>query len=212
MPWRKYISAPYLKWPFWIFIILTWINIFLTSRYNGALRWNVIAPETGELAWKLLILMIFLSLAHKLFPKNVTLVRIFPLRKQAGILAFLIVGSHALANIVKHGINWDWRTIFAYSFSDSFITLGTTSFLLMLPLFLTSTEWAIKKMGAKAWFWLHKLAHPAFILAGVHIALINNPPKAGPLIWLGMYVIGYLILWSKKLLNKKVEYHQMGVV
>src|SRR5690606_1185893 len=166
MPWRKYISAPYLKWPFWIVILLMWLNIFLSARYNGALRWEVIVSGTGVLAWRLLALTLFLGLARKLCTRCATLVRILPLRKYSGVFAFLIAGSHGFSNLIRNGIYRDWEAIFSYTLSiNSTITFGTLSFLLMLPLFLTSTEWAVRKMGAKAWFWLHKLAHPAFILA-----------------------------------------------
>lgn len=204
MPWRKYISAPYLKWPFWIIILVVWVNIFLAARYNNTLRWDVIVQETGLLSWRLLAFTLLLSLARKLFPRCVTLVRILPLRKHSGILAFLIAGSHGISELVKNGIYKDWEAIFNYTFStDSPITFGTIAFLLLLPLFLTSTEWAVKKMGAKAWFWLHKLAHPAFISASLHFVWVTGAVQWKPIVWLGIYAMGYAVLWIKRWLQKR---------
>lgn len=204
MPWRKYISAPYLKWPFWIIILVIWVTIFLSARYNGNLRWGVIVHETGDLSWYLLAFTLFLGLARKLCPKCVTIVRILPLRKHSGVLAFLIAGSHGIAELVKNGIHRDWEAIFNYTLSfDSLVTLGMLSFLLMLPLFLTSTEWAVKKMGAKTWFWLHKLAHPAFILAALHSAWVTGQLRSASLVWLVLYVLGYIILWIKRGIEKR---------
>jgi sulfoxide reductase heme-binding subunit YedZ len=48
-----------------------------------------------------------------------------------------------------------------------FITMGTLSLLLMLPLALTSTKWAIRRLGRK-WQQLHRLVYASAIAAVVH--------------------------------------------
>ena len=45
-----------------------------------------------------------------------------------------------------------------------FITIGVAAWLLLLPLALTSTNWAIRKLGGKHWNRLHKLVYVAAIL------------------------------------------------
>lgn len=203
MPWRKYISAPYLKWPFWVVVGAMWLWIFGRSRPHGELQWDLIVPQVGQLAWRLLVLTIFLSLLRKLFPRCATLVRVLPLRKHSGLLAFLIAGSHGVSELVRNGIHKDWEAIFAHTLSlDSSITYGATAFLLLLPLFLTSTEWAVKTMGIKAWFWLHKLVHPAFILVGLHYAFAGASIRLKPLVVLGIYLLGYLFLQLRRFWKK----------
>ncbi len=200
MPWRKYLSALYLKWPFWILVCALWLRIFWLAYDRGSLRWGIVSRETGQLALWLLALTLLLGLLRKLFPACAALVRILPLRKHSGVLAFLIAGCHGIAEWAKNGIHTDWSAAFSYSLlADWRITLGSASFLLMLPLFATSTHWAVKAMGAKAWFWLHKLAHPAFILAALHAALGGASLRMKPLIALGIYAAAYSFLLARKL-------------
>ena len=49
-----------------------------------------------------------------------------------------------------------------------FITVGVAAYLLLLPLALTSTTWAIRKLGGKRWNRLHKLVYVAAICGVIH--------------------------------------------
>ena len=49
-----------------------------------------------------------------------------------------------------------------------FITMGVAAYLLLLPLALTSTTWAIRKLGGKRWNRLHKLVYLAAICGVIH--------------------------------------------
>ncbi len=49
-----------------------------------------------------------------------------------------------------------------------FIMAGAAAYLLLLPLALTSTNWAIRKLGGKNWNRLHKLIYVAAICGIVH--------------------------------------------
>jgi sulfoxide reductase heme-binding subunit YedZ len=49
-----------------------------------------------------------------------------------------------------------------------FIMAGAAAYLLLLPLALTSTNWAIRKLGGKNWNRLHKLIYAAAICGIVH--------------------------------------------
>ena len=204
---KKYTSPIILKWIFIILISALWIKIFVESYTNGYFIWKIVVLETGELSWKLLIFTIFISLFQKIskihFPKFKLFLRLLPLRKYSGIFAFLIILTHALAELIKRGIQTDFIAIINTVFSTSHAMIfGSISFLIMLPLFLTSTNWAIKKMGAKSWKNLQRFTHAAFIFAALHIILINyfynGSIKIEPLISLSLYFIGYIYLFIKK--------------
>jgi sulfoxide reductase heme-binding subunit YedZ len=49
-----------------------------------------------------------------------------------------------------------------------FITMGAAAWLLLVPLALTSTNWAIRKLGGKQWNRLHKLVYLAVICGVIH--------------------------------------------
>jgi sulfoxide reductase heme-binding subunit YedZ len=49
-----------------------------------------------------------------------------------------------------------------------FITSGVATWLLLLPLAATSTNWAIRKLGGKRWNLLHKLVYLAAVGAIIH--------------------------------------------
>ncbi len=50
---------------------------------------------------------------------------------------------------------------------------GAFSFWLLLPLFLTSTDWAVQKLGFFKWKSIHRLVYPAYIFAMLHFLTIN---------------------------------------
>ena len=122
--------------------------------------------------------MIFLSLTQKImqlhFPKFWLLSRLLPLRKWAGVFAFLIVIGHACATFAKEGVFGDIQGMIDVSFSTHHAAVfGSIAFLIMLPLFLTSTSWAVKTMGYKSWKNLQRFAHLAFVFTAVHVALLE---------------------------------------
>lgn len=86
---------------------------------------------------------------------------------------------------------------------------GAISFLIMLPLFLTSTNYAVKKMGYTWWKRLHRLTHVAFVFAAVHI-LVLKYQQTGELFLkttgaLTFYVVGYAVVFGRRLQNSVHE-------
>jgi sulfoxide reductase heme-binding subunit YedZ len=62
-----------------------------------------------------------------------------------------------------------------------FILAGMATYLLLLPLASTSTNWAIRKMGGKNWSRLHWLIYPAAVCAAVHYWWQMKPGQLLPL-------------------------------
>lgn len=186
-------------------ICALWAKIYFDAFTDGVFILSQTVKPTGELAFKLLIFMVFVSLAQKIvalhFPKTRFFTKLLPLRKWAGILAFLIAGAHGISEISKRGFTWE-NIIDASFTTHHAAVLGTISFLIMLPLFLTSTHWAIKKMGPKAWKNLQRLAHAAFVFAVLHVALLQYFGRGeidfGPLVLLILYFGGYAYLFMYK--------------
>jgi len=210
---KNFFSPSVLKWIFISVISILWLSIFWNAygfRGIEGFNWGIIVHETGELGWELLIFTIFISLFQKTskihFPKITIFSRLLPLRKYSGIFAFLIIATHALAEFAKQGIGFfDLTEIFDASFTTHHAAIfGTISFLIMLPLFVTSTDWAVKKMGTKAWKNLQRFTHVAFVFAALHIILLDyfgrkESIEFGPIILLTIYFVGYgYLFWRRK--------------
>ncbi len=209
---KQYLTPKYLNRLMITGIIIYWLIVFLSSYRHGVFNFEEAVKGTGGLAWYLLLFVIFVSLAQKIarlhLPKVWLFAVLLPLRKWAGIFAFLVVVSHSLFQMLDKGIATNISEIIKTAFStEHAMIFGALAFLIMLPLFLTSTNWAVKRMGYKSWKNLQRLVHIAFVFAAVHVTLINffsrGEIEFGPLILLVIYGGGYFYLWVRKLQASK---------
>lgn len=102
-----------------------------------------------------------------------------PLRKLLGLPELIkfrrMIGLYAFFYGVLHFTTYIWLDKFfdlAEMLHDvakrPFITAGFTSFLLMIPLALTSTTGWIRRMGGKRWQLLHRAVYISAIAGAVH--------------------------------------------
>jgi sulfoxide reductase heme-binding subunit YedZ len=63
---------------------------------------------------------------------------------------------------------FEWELMLEDIVKRPYITVGMTALLLLVPLAATSTAGMIKRMGAKNWRRLHRLAYVAAILGVLH--------------------------------------------
>lgn len=123
-----------------------------------------IALTTGYTTLMLLTITLAITPLRKLLPRLNWLIRF---RRLLGLFAFFYATVHMLT----------WVGLYSYfnphAMADDiakrrFITMGVAAYLLLLPLAVTSTNWAIRKMGGKAWNRLHKLVYAAAICGVIH--------------------------------------------
>lgn len=70
-----------------------------------------------------------------------------------------------------------------------FIAIGFASFLIMIPLAITSTNKMVKRLGGKRWNQLHKTVYLAGILGALHYYLLVKSDKRIPLAFAGVLAI-----------------------
>lgn len=204
---KPYWNERYGKWALWLGVTVAWLGILLESYGKGRMNWTVMVQETGQITWYLLMFTIFVSLLHKLFPKIWQINNIVPLRKYTGILAWVIGLTHAGSEMLKRGVLGNWNAMAETALlMENGMVFGTASFLIMLPLLLTSTDFAVKTMGYTWWKRLHRLTHLAFVLSAVHIILVSQYTYGYPNLKtsaaLTFYVVGYAIVFWRKLKPK----------
>jgi len=129
----------------------------------GANPIETLSHRSGD--WALRLLLITLSVTP--------LVRLFGwtwlmrLRRMLGLFTFFYATLHLLNYLVLDQF-FDWSEIAADIVKRPYITVGFATYLLLLPLALTSTNGMIRRLGGQRWRSLHSLVYPAALLAVLH--------------------------------------------
>jgi sulfoxide reductase heme-binding subunit YedZ len=88
-------------------------------------------------------------------------------RRLLGLFAFFYATLHMLTWVALYN-NFDLHAMFIDVTRRRFIMAGMAAYLLLLPLALTSTTWAIRKLGGKRWNRLHMLIYFAAVCGVIH--------------------------------------------
>ena len=163
----------------------------------GALTNNLGPDETGALAFatgratlRLLAITLAISPVRRLIPKLAWLIRF---RRLLGLFAFFYATVHVLTWVALYN-NFDVHNMLVDVARRRYITAGMAAYLSLLPLALTSTAWAIRKLGGKNWNRLHTLIYVAAICGVAHYWWQMKPGVLTPL---GMTVIIAALLLAR---------------
>jgi len=120
--------------------------------------------STGLAALRLLVISLAITPLRKLSPRLSFLIKF---RRLLGLFAFFYASIHLIAYVGLYA-SFDPNTIYQDVLKRRFITVGVLAWLLLVPLALTSTTAAIKRLGGKRWNQLHKLVYAAVCLGLLH--------------------------------------------
>jgi sulfoxide reductase heme-binding subunit YedZ len=111
-------------------------------------------------------------------------------RRPLGLYAFMYVCIHLLLFV---GLDYGFmmRLVVEEIILRRYAVVGFTAFLLLIPLALTSTKDAQRRLG-KRWKTLHKLVYLIAILAVIHYVWLVKNAYAQPLLFAG--IIAFLFL------------------
>jgi sulfoxide reductase heme-binding subunit YedZ len=108
-------------------------------------------------------------------------------RRALGLLAFAYVSLHLVAWVwLDMGLRWS--EVVADLWKRPYIILGMVGFLALVPLALTSTNAAIRRLGPKSWGRLHRLAYVAILAGVVHLVLLSKVWTGEVLVYAGLAV------------------------
>lgn len=167
--WTVYILG--LAWAAWLF----WLA---ATGGLGVEPIEALEHRYGKLALQLMVL----GLAVTPLRQSVGL-NLMPFRRAIGLTAFFYVTAHLLVWAVL-----DVQTlsaIWADIVKRPYVTIGMAGFILLVPLAITSNDWAIRRLGAQWWRWLHKLVYPAALLGALHYIWLSKGIQIAPLAYLG---------------------------
>jgi sulfoxide reductase heme-binding subunit YedZ len=168
--WTIYIvGAAYALWQFW-----------LAQNQIGPYRVepiNVLERAYGEVGLKLMVLGLLVTPLRKW-----TGVNLIKFRRAIGVTAFFFILAHFLVFAVLdvQSVSRVWTEIV----KRPYVTVGMASFLMLIPLAVTSNNLSGRKLGAATWRKLHKLTYPAAILGAVHYLWLVKGFQIEPIIYL----------------------------
>ena len=162
------------------FIYLVWA---LMTGGLGPNPVDSLTNQTGTLA----IRMLLISLA--LTPLRYLLKQTWPLRyrRMLGLFAFFYASLHVLIYLVL-----DQQLSLHFILEDlvkrPYILAGTTAFLLLLPLAITSTRKMVKRLGRR-WSLLHRGVYLASTAAVVHYVWLAKGDLLEPFVYLAILMV-----------------------
>jgi sulfoxide reductase heme-binding subunit YedZ len=190
---------------------LVWLACFAPipwlawSLFNGDLGANPIEALIRQLGvWGLRFIL--LSLAITPAARILRMPRLIRFRRTVGLFAFAYVLLHWTSYIGLDQI-FDWGAIGKDILKRPFITIGMTSFVLLIPLAVTSTNAAIRKLGPVRWRRLHRLIYVIAPLGVLHYYMLVKADHRPPLIYAAILAVllGWRIWgWARKA-NRKTE-------
>ena len=129
------------------------------------------------------------------------------LRRMLGLFAFFYVCVH-LGNYVALELGFSLARLWKDLVKRTYITLGMSAFVLLLPLALTSTHAALRRLGPRRWQQLHRLVYPAAILAAAHYIFMAKGFQLKPLVYAAVLalLLGWrLVRWQRGKPRQKKE-------
>lgn len=157
----------------------------------GANPVEFVTRMTGVMSLLFLVITLLVTPLRKLAGWNWLL----RLRRNLGLYAFYYGIAH-LATYLVFDRSLQLGTVPADVWKRPFIAVGMGSFLLMIPLAVTSTNAMIKKLGGKKWALLHRLTYPVLIGGVVHYWMIVKSDLRWPFVFalLTALLLGYRLV------------------
>lgn len=181
------VSALYAGWEFWR--ALNQLGPYLVEPIN------VLERAYGEIALIMLVAGLTVTPLRKW-----TGINLLKFRRAIGLSAFFFVLAHFLvfAILDVQSLGRVWEEVV----KRPYVTVGMVSFLMLIPLAVTSNNLSLRKMGAASWRKLHKLTYPAAILGALHYLWLVKGFQVAPIIYLivilGLVASRYLSLERKR--------------
>ena len=177
-----------------VFLIALWPLVGLVLRgAMGQLGANPIERITHQTGWWTLALLM-ITLAVTPLRKLTGQYWLVQYRRMLGLFAFFYGCLHMLTYVWLDQF-FDLQAIARDIGKRPFITMGTLSFVLMVPLAATSTQKAIRRLG-KRWQTLHKLIYASAAAGVVHFLWLVKKDISEPATFavvLGL-LLGYRVL------------------
>ena len=154
-------------------VLLVWDTL------NGALGANPvenITHRTGDWGLRLLLTTLAISPLRRLTGWHA----VARLRRMLGLFAFFYLCLHFVTYVWLDQF-FTWQDIVEDIVQRPYITIGFTSFLLLVPLAITSTDGMMRRLGGRRWRRLHQLVYLAATGGVLHYLWLVKADLRDPL-------------------------------
>ncbi|AJF59611.1 MAG: hypothetical protein QT03_C0001G0101 [archaeon GW2011_AR10] len=170
---------------FLVFSLLFWLAEFAYQFYfasPGKFELSIVR-SLGFSAATFISASLLTSIVFKFRP---ALAKYWHVRRSLGVagFAFIVVHISAATNLI-----YNFNLALMYSVLDPFqnpLVFSALAYPIFFLMALTSTDWAVQKLGFAKWKAIHRLVYFAFLFSVFHFILINPPTL--------MNLAGYLLL------------------
>jgi sulfoxide reductase heme-binding subunit YedZ len=169
----------------------TWVVYTFGAVPLGFLVWGAVAGGLGADPVKAiehqlgLLGLQFLIASLAITPLRRIGLNLIRFRRALGLLAFGSIALHLVA-WVWLDMGMRWSEMAADLWKRPYIIAGMVGFAALLPLAMTSTNAAIRRMGPVAWGRLHRLAYLAILAGILHFVLLSKVWTTELLVYAGL--------------------------
>lgn len=174
-----------------------WISWHWLNGTLGAKPLEVALHETGLWAVRLLLVTLAITPVRLITGWG----KVLQLRRMLGIAALAYTLIHLFLYVVQQ--RYDLVVVVLEIIKRFYLTIGFVSLAAMVALGLTSTDSAIRRMGAERWNRLHRLIYALTALAIFHGALQAKINVSEEVVQVGLFVVlmGVRLLHRQRWLN-----------
>ena len=166
------------------------LGLLAADALRGALGANPVEAlehRTGDWALRLLLLTLALTPLRRLGGWQWPLRR----RRMLGLFAFFYASVHLVVYVVVDQF-LDLAAVWEDILERPYVLAGSLAWLLLLPLALTSTRAAMRRLGRR-WKRLHRLVYAAAGLAVLHYLWLVKADLREPLLYAAVLVLLLLL-------------------
>ena len=167
------------------------LGLLVWEGFNDELGANPIEEvelRTGRWALRFIIITLAVTPLRRFTGWN----ELIKYRRMLGLFAFFYATLH-LFTFVGLDMFFDVEDIVEDIVKHPYITIGMATWLLLLPLAITSTKGWVRRLGGKRWNKLHRLIYVAAITGTIHYLWAVKKDTFLPLVYLT--IIASLLAW-----------------
>ncbi len=188
--WIRWVAKPVL------FVLcsvpLAWLVWDGVTNNLGANPVETVRRYTGDWTLRFLLIALTVTPLRRLTGWHV----VVRLRRMLGLFAFFYACLHFVSYIWLDQF-FMWDAIIEDILDRPYITVGVASFLLLIPLAVTSTNGMVRRLGGRRWQRLHQLVYVIAVLGVIHFLWLVKSDISEPVIYGAILalVLGFRLFW-----------------
>ena len=189
--WIRWVTKPIIFVASLVpFALLVWDGV---ANNLGANPVEAIRLYTGDWTLRFLLITLAVTPLRRITGWNAML----RLRRMLGLFAFFYACLHFVSYIWLDQF-FALDAIIEDVLDRPYITVGVASFLLLIPLAVTSTNGMVRRLGAKRWQGLHRLVYVIGIGGVIHFLWLVKSDISQPVIYGAVLalLLGYRVIWA----------------